>query len=288
MRYFITGGTGSLGHALTAALKAHDITVYSRDELKQAQMAAVYPSVHYVLGDVRDESRIHRAVKRSKPDVVIHAAALKRVDSVAGDPEEVYKTNIFGSHNVLCAATDVEKVILVSTDKACYPTNAYGVSKAAAERLFTAAKRHVIRYGNVLGSRGSVLEVWKNQNPLQITSVNMTRFWLTLPQAVAFILEALDGPPNIFVPRLKSSLLMSLARVYRPHTPCRFVGLRPGGEKLHETLITHEEAADWGVAPLESCSAPRYTDRELESLLRRVDYVPDMQDQYTSGGLRGS
>jgi len=262
MRILITGGTGSLGHALVAHwLKEsdHRLIVFSRDELKQAQMREEFPSerLDFFLGDVRDLPRLELAFS-AEIDVVVHAAALKRVDSVCHDPDEVLKTNVLGSRNVLHAVRGrVPKCLLISSDKACYPTNAYGLSKGIAEALFTSFNVYgiphgsasaVVRYGNVLGSRGSVVPLWRSQMaqglPLTLTHPEMTRFLVTFPRAIQLIEDALESMEGgeIFVPRLKATSMVELAQslVGYDH-PLKLCGLRPGGEKLHETLMTEEE-----------------------------------------------
>lgn len=263
MRILITGGTGSLGHALVKhwlATTTYRLVVLSRDELKQAQMREEFPDARldFFLGDVRDLQRLELAFAAGI-DVVVHAAALKRVDSVCYDPDEVFKSNVLGSRNVLQAARGrVSRCLLISSDKACYPTNAYGLSKAMAESLFTSfnvyGKPHgtssaVVRYGNVLGSRGSVVTVWRKQiaegKPLTLTSPEMTRFLITFAQAVELIEDALGSMEGgeIFVPRLKATTMPDLLRAVWSLGPlsATTIGLRPGGEKLHETLMTEEE-----------------------------------------------
>ena len=273
MRILITGGTGSLGHALVDHyLKNtdHRLIVLSRDELKQAQMREEFPDgrLDFFLGDVRDLQRLELAFE-AHIDVVLHAAALKRIDSVCNDPDEVFKTNILGSRNVLHAARGrVKKCLLISTDKACYPINAYGLSKAMGEHLFIAnnvygkpkdSASSVVRYGNVMGSRGSVIERWRlqkaNGEPLKITHPEMTRFLITLPQAVQMIETALTAMTGgeTFVPRLTAVKMEALASaIAGPSYPQETVGLRPGGEKMHETLMTDEEterAMEYGPDP---------------------------------------
>ena len=257
MRVLITGGTGSLGHALVSTWQQQqglDLVVLSRDEYKQSQMAQVYPQVRFFLGDVRDVERLKLAFHGV--DAVVHAAALKRVDAVAGDPMEVFKTNVLGTWNVLHAALycRVPRVLLVSTDKACEPINAYGASKFTAEQLVVAfnafgvpqgTRASVVRYGNVVGSRGSVVTVWREQEPpLQLTEAGMTRFLITLPEAVDLVgtvLNDMEGG-EIVVPKLAACTLEVLAEAVRPGVPVQYLGKRPGGEKSHETLMTEEEA----------------------------------------------
>lgn len=280
MRVCITGGTGTLGQALTKhflRLSETQVVILSRDEVKQAQMAADFvdhPNLRLFLGDVRDRDRLVDAFYGC--DIVIHAAALKRVDAVAYNPTEVRRTNIEGSANVLQAAlkADVQRVLMISSDKACEPTNIYGVSKAAMEHETIAynavcnprgMRASCVRYGNVLGSRGSVIHAWKaaaeRGEPLPVTSTEMTRFWLTIDEAVSVVDRALDYMlgGEIFVPELKAAKMMLLASAVAPRSPIKIVGLRPGGEKTHETLITQHESlrTTWSDANL-WCIAPEY------------------------------
>ena len=234
------------------------LIVFSRDELKQAQMRERFPDprLDFFLGDVRDLSRLRLAFDRA--NVVIHAAALKRVDSVAHDPDEVYKTNIQGVRNVLQAARGIcQKVLFISSDKACYPTNAYGLSKAVGESLSVSFNVYgypagtissVVRWGNVLGSRGSVLPVWRDQlrrgQAMTLTHPDMTRFIITMPEAIALVdhaLREMEGG-EIFVPNLMAARMVDLAAALTD-MPVHVSALRPGGEKLHETLMTKEEGA---------------------------------------------
>lgn len=258
MRLLITGGTGSLGHALVRSfLKDTDwrLVVFSRDELKQAQMREQFPDprLDFRLGDVRDRDRLKRAFHGV--DAIVHAAALKRVDAVAGDPVEVFKTNVYGTLNVLDAALTarVPRTLLISSDKACYATNAYGSSKFAAESLAVSYNQYaypqgcvasVLRYGNVLGSRGSVVHAWRKQDPIQITAMGMTRFIVPMPVAVGLVMASLGDMTGgeVFVPRVASARLEDLAEAINPTAERQYVGLRPGGEKMHETLLTAEEA----------------------------------------------
>jgi UDP-N-acetylglucosamine 4,6-dehydratase len=258
VRVLITGGTGSLGHALVKAfLQETDwrLVVFSRDELKQAHMRERFsdPRLDFRLGDVRDLARLNLALYGV--DAVVHAAALKRVDAVAGDPVEVFKTNVYGTFNVLQAALTnrVTRTLVISSDKACYATNAYGSSKFAAESLAVAFNQYaipqgcrasVLRYGNVLGSRGSVVHAWRGQDPIKITAPGMTRFIIPMPLAVGLVLAGLEDMcgGEVFVPRIASARLEDLAMAVNPEAQQVFVGLRPGGEKMHETLLTAEEA----------------------------------------------
>lgn len=259
----VTGGTGSLGTALVSHLLtcnlADRVCVYSRDEVKQAQMAQRFPDprVRFFLGDVRDVDRLEQACVGV--DVVVAAAALKRVDKTAYDPSEVIKTNIYGTHNTIEAARrcGVKKVVVISSDKAVQPTNIYGATKMCAEWLAVTSNAYthpqgtrvsVVRYGNVIGSRGSVVEVWrnavKNHEPLTLTDDRCTRFWISMQQAVELVLyavEHMDGG-EIFVPKLPSMKLVDLAdAVAGVGYPRTWTGLRPGGEKLHEKLLNEDE-----------------------------------------------
>ena len=259
----ITGATGSLGRALLpTVLERYDrVVVFSRDELKQAELAQDFdhhPRLRFFLGDVRDPERLRDAF--FGVTYVLHAAALKRVDAVADNPSEVFKTNIQGSANVVRAALDtgVKKVLMVSSDKAVAPSNVYGVSKAAMEAQAVAdnpvthprgTRVACVRYGNVLGSRGSVIHVWRRaieeDRPIPLTSRHMTRFWITLPAAVTFVLTALEMMQGgeIFVPHLPAIWMSDLVKALALGHPVQEIGLRPGGEKLHETLLSEDEQA---------------------------------------------
>lgn len=258
----ITGGTGSFGQACTRALlEAHavaSIRIFSRDELKQWEMRRTFkdhPKLRFLIGDVRDAGRVKRAMEGV--DVVIHAAAMKQVPACEYNPMEAIKTNVDGAMNVINAALDnnVPKVIALSTDKAAAPVNLYGATKLCSDRLFIqsnayrGAKRKtifsVVRYGNVMGSRGSVIPLFQKQKidgEITITDERMTRFWITLPQAVDFVLSSLDimQGGELFVPKIPSMRLVDLAKTIAPAATCRIVGIRPG-EKLDECLVTKEE-----------------------------------------------
>jgi len=260
----ITGGTGTLGHALVRELLPREdcparIVILSRDEYKQAQMRAEFEDddrLRFFLGDVRDKDRLLMAFRGV--DYVIHAAAMKRIEACEYDSFEAVRTNVFGAENVIEAALerDVRRVVAVSTDKAVEPANLYGTTKACAERLFIGANAYagdrrtrfsVIRYGNVFGSRGSVVELWRRQaaadGQVTLTAEGMTRFWLTPADAAAAVLGALFSGEGgeIFVPKLRSCFVADLARVVAPAAWVRVTGIRPG-EKLHECLISEEEA----------------------------------------------
>lgn len=256
----VTGGTGSFGNAfIKRALQddPHRLVVFSRDEQKQNDMERElsHPSLRFFVGDVRDRDRLELAMRGI--DIVVHAAAMKIVPTCERDPYECIRTNVFGAENVARAAlvSGVQKVIALSTDKACAPLNLYGASKLAAEKLFVAANGvaagntiySVVRYGNVVGSRGSVVPLFRllaaEGRPLTITNTDMTRFWITLPQAVEFVCDALRDMEGgeVFVPKIPSIEIVDLAEAISPGDTCIITGIRPG-EKIHETLITADEA----------------------------------------------
>ena len=262
MKVLVTGGAGSFGQAFVRAVlpTAERVVVYSRDEGKHARFAEALQAppekIRFFLGDVRDRDRLEEAMWRC--DIVVHAAALKRIDAVSYDPLETLRTNVLGTVNVVDAAVraGVQRVLVLSSDKAADPSTFYGVTKLAAEFYAVQANAHAkprgtaiscVRWGNVLGSRGSVVHVWRRQAaagaPLTVTDPDCTRFWITLPQAVAFVLESLEvmRGGEVFVPQLPSMGLRDLAAVLAPGHPLTVVGLRPGGEKRHETLVTAEE-----------------------------------------------
>ncbi len=260
----ITGGTGSFGKKMVqivlANYKPEKIIIFSRDELKQFEMGQrwstnKYPCIRYLLGDIRDKDRLIRAF--NGVDYVIHAAALKQVPAAEYNPEEFIKTNVLGAMNIIdaCIYNNVKNVIALSTDKACNPINLYGATKLCSDKLFTAANVYsgerqtrfaVVRYGNVLGSRGSVIPFFKERlktGVLPITDKRMTRFWITLDQAVYFVLESLSKMRGgeIFVPRIPSMKITDLATAVSSECKQEIVGVRPG-EKIHEVLISEDEA----------------------------------------------
>jgi len=260
MRVLITGGTGSFGTALARQL-VHDealerLVIYSRDEQKQNTMEREldHPGLRFFIGDVRDRDRLELAMQGI--DTVVHCAAMKIIPTCERDPFECVHTNVIGAENVARAAlrAGVERVIALSTDKAAAPLNLYGASKLAAEKLFVAANSiaagnciySVVRYGNVVGSRGSVIPLFRQlaaeKRPLPITHTEMTRFWITLDQAVDFVLSCLDNMSGgeVFVPKLPSMRVVDLADAIDYGGKRDIVGIRPG-EKLHETLITADE-----------------------------------------------
>jgi len=257
----ITGGTGSLGKALIKRLKRFNCTiiVYSRDEGKQALEFGNDPTVIRVIGDIRDFNKLNVTLKRYKPDYIIHTAALKRIDDMEFYPDECVKTNINGSENVARAALEnnIEKCILVSTDKACQPVNVYGSSKFIAERIFTNYDYHStsttfasVRYGNVIASRGSFIPLWidmiNDNQTLKVTSEAMTRFLFTLDDAVDTVLGALEHAVGgeVFVPQINSytlpTCIKALGKMLNKEPKTELMGLRPG-EKLHEDMLAKTE-----------------------------------------------
>ncbi len=262
----VTGGTGSFGQhfirAILARYAPRRLVIYSRDEQKQFAMAnelpmGKHPALRYFIGDVRDRDRLEMAMRDI--DIVIHAAALKHVTIAEYNPFECIYTNVHGAENVVRAALrmGVSKVIALSTDKAVNPINLYGTSKLASDKIFVAANNlsgadgpsfSVVRYGNVVGSRGSVVPLFRKlidegADHLPITHMDMTRFWITLEQGVNFVLSSLSlmGRGEIFVPKIPSMRVVDLARCMAPDLPMRDVGIRPG-EKLHEVMITEDDA----------------------------------------------
>lgn len=259
----ITGGTGSFGKKCTEQLlaryKPKKIIIFSRDELKQFEMAQMFASsvMRYFLGDVRDKERLAQAMYGV--DMVIHAAALKQVPAAEYNPTECIKTNIYGAQNVIDAAISngVKKVIALSTDKAANPINLYGATKLASDKLFVAANNmvggkptrfSVVRYGNVIGSRGSVVPFFKTLiaqgvQRLPITDAAMTRFFITLTQGVDFVLKSFARMHGgeIFVPKLPSMKIVDLAQALAPSVPHEIVGVRPG-EKIHETMCPSDDS----------------------------------------------
>jgi len=258
----VTGGTGSFGKKFTEiVLKEHDpkaIRIFSRGELLQMQMRQQFndnPKLRFFIGDVRDKARLYRAM--NGVDIVVHAAALKQVPACEYNPIEAIRTNIDGAANVIDAAIDnkVEKVMAISTDKAVHPVNLYGGTKLAAEKLFVQGNAYtgeratgfsIVRYGNVVGSRGSVIPLFmeqKKSGKVTITDERMTRFWLTLEQGVHFVISSIGRMRGgeIFVPRIPSMRLTDLADTIAPDAQKEIVGIRPG-EKINEILLTQEES----------------------------------------------
>ena len=262
----ITGGTGSFGKAFVSTVlqryRPRRVVVFSRDELKQHRMAqefshGEFPALRFFIGDVRDPERLRRAMRGI--DFVVHAAAMKHVPIAEYNPFECIRTNVTGAENVIDASIDngVEKVIALSTDKAANPINLYGATKLASDKGFIAANHlagqdgtrfSVVRYGNVIGSSGSVVETFQKlvengSRELPITDMRMTRFWITLRQGVEFVLDRLErmAGGELFIPKIPSMRMCDLASAIAPETQQREVGIRPG-EKLHEVLLPRDEA----------------------------------------------
>ncbi|MFV0430430.1 MAG: UDP-N-acetylglucosamine 4,6-dehydratase (inverting) [Arachnia sp.] len=306
----VTGGTGSFGKAfITNLLNNHNprrVIIFSRDELKQYEVRQLLrddPRLRWFLGDIRDLHRLNRAMHGV--DFVVHAAALKQVDTAEYNPWEFVKTNIVGSQNVIEAAMDagVKKVVALSTDKASSPINLYGATKLTADKLFISGNHYaasygtrfaVVRYGNVMGSRGSVIPFFRRLaeegKSLPITDLRMTRFFITLPQAVKFVMDSFElmQGGELYVPRIPSMKITDLAQAVAPGAEMHEIGLRPG-EKLHEEMISAEEGrraikisdsrfviqpdmATWGYAPPPG-----------EALPADFHYTSDKNDQWFSG-----
>ena len=261
--YFISGGTGTFGTALVRHLLDYNlserIVIYSRDELKQYELRQKFnddPRLRWFIGDIRDKERLTLALRGI--DTVIHAAALKQVDAAEYNPTEFIKTNIYGTQNVVESSiqSGVQKVMSLSTDKASSPINLYGATKLVSDKLMQSAnnlsgsvgtKFATVRYGNVMGSRGSVIPKWNNYaalgKPLPITDVRMTRFWISVDEAVTFVLDSLKEMKGgeIFVPKIPSFRIVDLARAVSPTALLDEIGIRPG-EKLHEEMVSIEDS----------------------------------------------
>lgn len=258
----ITGGTGSFGKKFTQIVlrdyRPKKLIIFSRDELKQHEMRMSgfkHPSLRYFIGDVRDRERLYRALPGV--DIVVHAAALKQVPACEYNPFEAVKTNVLGAQNIIDAAIDnnVRRVLALSSDKAVSPINLYGATKLVAEKLFVQGNAYsgaegtrfsCVRYGNVVGSRGSVVPVFEKQKAsgrITVTDERMTRFWITLEQGVRFVIRCVEQMQGgeVFVPRIPSMRIMDLAEAVAPGCEIEFVGIRPG-EKLHEALISRDES----------------------------------------------
>jgi UDP-N-acetylglucosamine 4,6-dehydratase len=258
----VTGGTGSFGKRFVRTIldetDVRRVVVFSRDELKQYEMQQAFPAeprLRFFIGDVRDRQRLDRAFHGV--DFVIHAAALKQVPAAEYNPFEAVKTNVHGAQNVIDAAIDtgVQRVVALSTDKACSPINLYGATKLVSDKLFINGNAYagaadtrfaVVRYGNVVGSRGSVVPFFRQlaaTGVLPITDERMTRFWITLDQGVRFVLESLERMHGgeLFVPKIPSMRVVDLAHAMAPEAETRVVGIRPG-EKLHEEMISASDA----------------------------------------------
>lgn len=284
MTTLVTGGTGSFGHAYVARHHEHErIRVLSRDEEKQRAMLREYPDVEYVIGDIRDAETVRRAMRGVER--VFHAAALKQVPQCEGFPMEAVRTNVIGTDNVCQAASDAgARVVLLSTDKAVEPVGVMGGSKFLAEAVATQHGFNVVRYGNVIGSRGSIVPVWREMvargEPLAITDPTMTRFLITLDEALDLLELAMAAEPDgsVYVKRSPAGTVEQFARVLAPGHPVIVTGVRPG-EKHHEHLVVPDEAATEhegyfriardGVGTgitYSSETAPRLTDADLAVL----------------------
>ncbi len=282
-KFFITGGTGTLGKALVSRIKSNggSVVVFSRDEGKQALLFGHDNSITRIIGDIRDYDKLNVSIKRSRPDVIIHTAALKRIDDMEFYPDECVKTNIQGSENVAKAAFNnkVDKCILISTDKACQPVNVYGSSKFIAERIFTNYdyfSDHTIfasvRYGNVLCSRGSFIPLWlsllESNKKIKVTSMEMTRFLFTINDAVDTVLGAAKHSEGgeVFIPQIPSydmkTILKAVREINGKEVKFDEVGLRPG-EKLHEDMLALTELPfTYEVDDINLlCVRPQYTNR---------------------------
>ena len=303
----VTGGTGSFGKKFIEVMlkeyHPHKLIILSRDELKQYEMQASgfnHPSLRYFIGDIRDQQRCRRAFEGV--NLVIHAAALKQVPACEYNPMEAIKTNILGSGNVIDAAIDagVSRVVALSTDKAVNPVNLYGATKLAAEKLFVQSNAYAgakntrfacVRYGNVVGSRGSVVPVFLKQREtgkLTITDDRMTRFWISLEQGVRFVIRAAENMfgGEVFVPKIPSMKVLDLAHAVAPGATIDSIGIRPG-EKLHEVLISEDEARQtvelddmYVVQPAESLWFGREWQKKGRELEDGFRYASNTNDQW--------
>lgn len=291
MKLFLSGGTGTLGHELTEQLGDIDrLVIFSRDEFKQSEMRKQYPEggergVRYMLGDVRNESRLIQAMQGC--DYVIHAAAMKQVPACEYNPQEAIATNVIGSMNVInaCNKAGIKRCIVVSTDKACEPTTHYGSTKLCAEKTAIAANNigrcrfSVVRYGNVIGSRASVIPLWRQQvaegRPITMTNRHMTRFWITIQEAARFVLNALGDMQGgeIFVPKMTSRTMEDLAWEIAPEAKIQEIGIRPG-EKMHECLVGEEDARDCWDEGARYVIYPQFHEW-VKDFSKRGDKMPD-------------
>lgn len=301
----ITGGTGTFGHNFTRFLlsnyKPKKVIIFSRDEFKQFRMQeefARYENIRFFLGDIRDLSRLQRAFQGV--DIVVHAAALKQVPTLEYNPFEAIQTNIIGSQNVINASLDqdVSKVLFISSDKAAHPVNLYGATKMCAEKLFVSSNVYntgenkngtafsAVRYGNVIGSRGSIVETIANNigKPLSLTHKDMTRFLITLDQCfnlVTFSIEKMVGG-EIFVPKIPSMKMTDLFDALAPRSTVKITGIRPG-EKIHEILVTQEEARNtFDLGKYYVILPPLAIKSEIYSKYIQYTHLVDKQFVYSS------
>lgn len=294
----VTGGTGSLGTKFTETAfknyKLKKLIIFSRDEFKQHEMAKTFPGnkypIRYFLGDIRDKDRLYRAFEGV--DYVVHAAALKQVPALEYNPTEAVKTNIIGADNIVDAAIDrgVKKVIAVSTDKAVSPINLYGATKLAAEKIFVAANAYagkrvkfaVVRYGNVFGSRGSVVSLFYKLKrdkikEFPITDKRMTRFWITLDECVDLVIKALEEAigGEVFVPIVPSMKVVDLARSIEPDCVFKTIGIR-AGEKIHETLISEDESRKTKIVDDVYVILPQFFEnKKIHNKYKKYPYVSE-------------
>jgi UDP-N-acetylglucosamine 4,6-dehydratase len=300
----VTGGTGSFGKKFIKKILKYPVRkviVFSRDELKQYEMAQQYtdPRMRFFIGDVRDKERLYRAL--DGVDIIIHAAALKQVPACEYNPFEAIKTNVGGAENIIEAAIDrgVEKVIALSTDKACCPINLYGATKLASDKLFVAANAYVggknthfsvVRYGNVMGSRGSVIPFFKKMREtgrVPVTDDRMTRFWITLDQGVQFVIDNLGRMQGgeLFIPKIPSMKVVDLAKAIAPECKIEIVGIRPG-EKLHESMITEDDARhsvefdDYYVIQPEFAWWPKNAEKGSKTLPEGFSYTSNTNSKW--------
>jgi UDP-N-acetylglucosamine 4,6-dehydratase len=302
----VTGGTGSFGKAyISNLLTSHNlkkVIVFSRDELKQMEMRNLLsndPRLRFFIGDIRDKERLLRAF--SGVDYIVHAAALKQVDTGEYNPREFILTNIIGSQNVVDAAIDcgVRKIVALSTDKASSPINLYGATKLTADKLFVAAnvygansatKFSVVRYGNVMGSRGSIIPLFQELAskglPIPVTDLRMTRFWITLDQAVKFVDEAFSemNGGELFVPRIPSMKITDLVAAIAPNSKTEEIGIRPG-EKLHEEMISADDSRRTVMQKTKFIISPTssewaYAQPKGDKLPEGFSYRSDTNDQW--------
>lgn len=308
----VTGGTGSFGRRFISTVlerfSAKRVVIFTRDELKQYEMQqelplSRHPSLRYFIGDVRDGARLEMAMRGI--DIVIHAAALKQVSMAEYNPFECIRTNVHGAENVVNAAIKcgVRKVIALSTDKAAAPINLYGASKLASDKIFIAGNNlsgktetrfSVVRYGNVVGSRGSIVPLFERllsegKNELPITDYRMTRFWITLQQGVDFVLSCLGmmQGAEVFIPKIPSMKIVDLVEAMAPGISLREIGIRPG-EKLHEVMVTEDDARTTVEYPDRYIIEPSFASWERTSFLKRgakqisegFRYASDTNDEW--------